>query len=157
MRCRKSHGSTPCSDCANTYLVEDPSVVCGRYECATCRGAGWWSSGCDGQVECEDCACSGLTSQPQTCYSCTRSPSCPDCGGSGKVTRVRGNCPDCKGLGGIGSEPCAACQGTRWVGGDLRLYDCIYCGVVSSEPMIRNCPKCRKQLSHLLSGKVLPS
>ena len=156
MRCRKTHGSAPCPDCANTYLVEDSSVVCGRYECSNCNGAGWWSSGCDGQVECEDCNCSGLTMNPQTCYGCSKSPSCPHCEGSGKITRVRGNCPPCKGLGLLDDKPCTNCGGNRWVDGDLRLYDCNHCKVVSSEPLDRKCPKCKDQLFHLLSGKELP-
>ncbi len=155
VRCLKTHGSTPCPDCANTYLVEDPSVVCGRYECFSCHGAGWYSSGCDGQVECEDCGCSGLTMRPQICYACSKSPACPDCEGSGKITRVRGNCEACKGMGVVDAAPCAPCGGKRWVPGDLRLYDCTYCGVVPSEPMDRKCPKCRHQLSRLLSGKIL--
>ena len=155
IRCTRAHGSGICPDCANTHYVEDPGAHAGRYECITCRGDGAYLSGCDGLVQCDDCGNTGLTHRPQKCYSCRGSSDCPDCEGSGEVTRVRGNCKACTGTGIADGKPCAACGGERWVAGDLRLYQCNYCGVVSSEPVVRSCPVCRQYLHHLMSGKLL--
>ena len=67
-------------------------------ECPQCYGNGWWSSGCDGQVECNTCLGKGYLGD------------CPPCFGSGKVVKKKSDltgindydpvCPQCEGTGG---------------------------------------------------------
>lgn len=154
--CPWPHGSGSCPACNDTLSLDVPGLAGVRYECFACHGDGTYLSGCDGLVECDDCGRTGLVAFPQRCYSCDRRPDCKDCRGSGVVTNVRGNCAPCRGTGVLDGKPCAACKGSRWVGGDLCLFECYPCGVVSSPPLHGSCPKCGDVQLRLMTGKTFP-
>jgi hypothetical protein len=74
-------------------------------ECRWCHGCGWWSSGCDGQVECDECGGFGYHDRGN----------CTPCDGTGWLSRYGGRkaCAECGGTGDRASQGDAERNTTR--------------------------------------------